>query len=128
MLQAKFLFSILLSGIILSVLGQEKNFNSEPSVSCEELNSSFGSLSEALTQITQSQFRFTESFKIRRKNGLKSGDFYSCDNEKGYLIIHIDDKFEIYREVIIKDWQDLISSNDPDNLIESLIATKYIRI
>ena len=128
MLQAKFLLSILLSGIILSVLGQEQNFNTEPSVSCEELNSSFGSLSEALTQITQSQFRFTESFKIRRKKGLKSGDFYSCDNKKGYLIIHIDDQFEIYKEVIIKDWQDLISSNDPEDLLESLITVKYLKL
>jgi len=110
------------------VLGQERNFDVMPSVSCEELGLSFGSLSEALTQITQSEYRITATFTIRRKKGLKAGSFYSCDAINGYLILQIDDNQIVYFEVPKSVWEDLIQSNDPDYYIQTKIKPIYSRM
>jgi len=119
---------LLFFSIIPSTVGQEKNFEMKSSLSCEELNPSFESLTEALDQITQSEYRFTESFTIRRKKGLKAGDYYSCDNKTGYIVLQINERQIIYFEVPKSEWKGLTQSNDPDNYIQTLIKPNYSSI
>ncbi len=109
--------------------GQEVNYKVvSESITCDQLPTSFKNKDQALELISDSKFRYQQNFRIRRKAGLKAGDYYSCDNQKGFLIIQIDDEFEIYRDVIKTDWEVLISSNDPEQLLKSLFTIKYVKL
>ncbi len=107
---------------------QEKNYEViSTAVTCDKLPTSFENKDQAYELITSSKFRYQQNFKIRRKSGLKAGEFYSCDNEKGFLIAHINSYFEIYIDVSTNDWEALTSSNDPEKLLQSF-TMKYVKM
>lgn len=107
---------------------QEKNYEViSTSITCDKLPASFENKDRAYELITSSKYRYQQNFKIRRKSGLKAGEFYSCDNVKGFLIAHIDGYFEIYIDVLIIDWEALTSSNDPESLLKSF-TVKYVKM
>lgn len=69
---------------------------------------------EAIRTIKGSTFRYTQNFKLTRRQGLMAGAFYSCDNETGYLIIQYDKVEYLYFDMTRKDWELLKSSKDPE--------------
>jgi len=126
--QYGFIFFVLLLFPVVTQ-AQDRNFEViSETTSCDELPKVFENNSEALGLIVNAKYRLHQNFKIRRKKGLQSGEFYSCDNQVGYLIIWIDQDYEIYREVALDDWETLISSNDPENILETVIIPNYVRI
>ena len=64
--------------------------------------------------IRTSKFRFDQSFRLTRNSGLQLAEFYSCDNESGYLIIKFDGQELLYTDVQKDSWDKLILSSDPE--------------
>ncbi len=103
--------------IISPAFGQEveHNYRVGPQVTtCDSLVLDHLSESEAIEQIRSSKFRFQQSFKLTRKQGFKGGEYFSCDNNVGYLILKNNDSEKLYVEVQKEFWEFLITSSDPE--------------
>ena len=81
---------------------------------CDSLKLEDLSLDQTKKMIRGSKFRFDQSFLLTRKSGLQLAEFYSCDNESGYLIIKFDDQELLYQGVQKEIWNKFISSSDPE--------------
>lgn len=80
---------------------------------CDSLDITGFSMPESIAMIRNSTFRFDQSFRLTRKQGLQLGEYYSCNNEEGFLIIKFDGKEYLYHKVDKHIWNGLISSSDP---------------
>ncbi len=83
---------------------------------CDSLDLKGISAQESIKLIRNAKFRFDQSFKLTKKQGLQKGEFYSCDNKEGYLIIKYDAKEILLEKVQKSFWIELISSSDPEGL------------
>lgn len=110
------------------IIAQERNFAVTNEKNCNDLSNNFDSLQNALETLRETRFALTQNFNIKRKKGLKSGEYYSCDSQVGYLVILIDESYSIYFNVPKSDWDVLISSNDPEFFIRQEISKKYVRL
>ena len=68
----------------------------------------------ALIRLRMTTFHFDQSFRLTRKQGLKQGEYYSCDGKMGYLIVRFDDATLLFQEVSMAFWETLITSSDPE--------------
>lgn len=93
----------------------EHNYDVGPqSANCDSLDIVGQSLPESIELIRVTKFRFNQSFRLSRKQGLQLGAYYSCDNEGGFLIIKYDGKELLYHHVNKQLWEEFISSSDPE--------------
>ena len=122
------IFLIVALFIFRSGFTQERNFEVSSPSSCDNLPSYFENADAALSQIETVKFNTTESFRINRKRGLTSGQFYSCDNKTGFLVLEIDGQKVIYRSVEKTLWNELTSTNDPEGFIYQRIKLRYTMI
>lgn len=127
----KFLYQIWIIALFvtsLSSFAQEKNFVIKNESDCSSLTENFNSKQEALNEIESKQFRDKQSFRINRKNGVKSGNFYSCDNSTGFLKLMIDDDTLLFVEVTKEIWEQLTQSNDPDYFVQTELMPQFWQI
>lgn len=93
----------------------EHNYKVGPqSTNCDSLDISGQSASQSIELIRATKFRFNQSFRLSRKQGLQLGAYYSCDNKGGFLIIKYDGKENLYHKVDKHLWEEFISSSDPE--------------
>lgn len=84
------------------------------STTCDSLKMHEISMDQCIEQIRKSNFRFDQTFRLTRKQGLQQGEFYSCDGKVGFLIIRFDGEEQLYQDVEKPNWEALISSSDPE--------------
>ncbi len=108
------LILVLVLGTVNLVHGQvEHNFSIAPQkTNCDSLPPAFLNADQALEMIQAAKFRFTEDFQIRRNSGLRGANFYSCDNESGFLIVKVDDESIIFQDLPKKIWSQFIGSDN----------------
>ena len=93
----------------------EHNYTVGPqTTNCDSLDLSKVPAENQIASIRSATFRFDQSFKLTRRTGLKGGSFYSCDNKSGYLIIKYNEKEQLIADVKKEQWQEFISSRDPE--------------
>ncbi len=93
----------------------EHNFLVGPQYTdCDSLDFEDIKKGEAIEIIKASKFRYTQNFKLTRKQGLMGGNFYSCDNQTGFLIIIYENLDCLYFNISKDEWEALITSKDPE--------------
>jgi len=109
-----FLFFMVIMFHWQAAYGQvEHNYPVGPQyTNCDSLDISSASLVEMIGSIENSKFRFQQQFKISRTYGIMNARFYSCDGEKGFLIMKVDKKDLIYLDVPKAIWDALITAAD----------------
>lgn len=111
------LFSILLTTGANKLFAQEveHNYKVGPQVTtCDSLNLKSVPSDLRLKTVRKTKFRFRQSFKLTRQKGFQSGEYFSCDNISGYLILKYNGVEMLYHEVKKEIWKALISSSDPE--------------
>lgn len=81
---------------------------------CDSLMTDDLTIEGIIKVIRTTQFRFNQEFKLTRKQGLQKGEYYSCDNKSGFLIVKYDNEYFLFTEVQKNIWNELISSADPE--------------
>jgi hypothetical protein len=71
-------------------------------------------LKESIKKIRNVKFRFDQNFRLTRTHGLQAGEYFSCDNKVGYMIIKHDGNEHLYESIDKEIWRELISSSDPE--------------
>lgn len=109
-----FLTSFFISNLVFAQEVEHNYLVGPQNTNCDSLYVHGFSLPESIAKIRTVKFRFDQSFRLTRKQGLQVGEFYSCDGDIGYLIIKYDDKETLYLGVSKNVWTDIISSTDPE--------------
>ncbi len=122
---------ILMFSGITSVFTQaqevEHNYLVGPQLTnCDSLEIDDFSLGKAIEKIRGAKYRFDQKFRLTRKSGLQKGEFYSCDNQRGYLIITMDNEEFLFVSVDKSFWNELISSSDPEGFYLNSKSTLQI--
>ena len=120
------LFVILYFGLIPFTRAQEVEHNypvGPQTTNCDSLDLSKVASENHIVTIKSTTFRFDQTFKLTRRTGLKGGSFYSCDNKTGYLIIKYNEEEQLFADVEKEQWQELITSRDPEGYYLEKIAT-----
>ncbi len=109
----------LLAGVLIMYVGVplyaqvEHNYKVDPqSTNCDSLKLTTLPITEAVSIIEHTTFRFQQQFKISRTYGVMNARYFSCDGKLGYLIIKVDKEDYIYIDVPEPKWKLLISSAD----------------
>lgn len=82
---------------------------------CDSLEVNELSPEKKIDAIRTSKFRFDQSFNLTRRQGLQGGEYYSCDNQVGFLVITYNGEEFLYEGVEKATWNNLISSSDPES-------------
>jgi predicted AlkP superfamily phosphohydrolase/phosphomutase len=113
--------SILICILMVTLLSKsysqevEHNYKVGPqATTCDSLSLERLSETEAIEQIRLTKFRFQQSFRLTRRMGFKGGEFYSCDNINGYLLLKYNDEEQLYVNVKKEYWENLKISSDPE--------------
>ncbi|NJN28063.1 MAG: hypothetical protein HC819_19870 [Cyclobacteriaceae bacterium] len=81
---------------------------------CDSLPIEGTSVVEAIELIRKADFRYHQNFRLTRRQGFQSGNFYSCDVAHGYMIIRYDGVEKLYVNVPKSAWESLLSNPDPE--------------
>ncbi len=108
---------LMATGVVTGAMGQEveHNYLVGPNVTnCDSLNFDDRTMQLAIRDIRQAKFRFSQRFKLTRRQGFKGGEFYLCGSATGFLIVGYDDKEFLYTDIDKLIWEKLRSSSDPE--------------
>lgn len=93
----------------------EHNYKVGPQqTNCDSLELMAEETDVVIDLLKTTKFRFQESFNLTRRVGFKGGDFYSCNNQTGFLIIRYHDDQFLYKGVSMDFWNGLTNSSDPE--------------
>lgn len=93
---------------------------------CNLMKTSFSSMEQMHTTLDSTVFAFKQEVKTTKREGVKKLNYYSCDNEVGFLLIRIGDKEFLYKNYPRYQWKLLIESNDMDEFYNENIRNKYL--
>ncbi len=80
---------------------------------------------EALKLLQNTRFRYQQEFRLTRREGLKTGAFYSCDGKQGYLAVTYDGKKYLYVNVPLENWEQFTKSTDPERYFLNNVRDKF---
>jgi hypothetical protein len=110
----------------MSVGQVEHNYLVGPqSTDCDSLDISVLQKKDAISIIETAKFRFQQQFKISRTYGIMNVRYFSCDGQKGFLILVVDKEDYLYFDVPKSVWDTLITSSDINAYYNSDIKEKY---
>lgn len=92
---------------------------------CSSISENWNSEKEAIVAIETSTFTFSESIRPDTQSWMTSANFYSCDNEAGYLIVKCEKKTYIHQVVPKAVWQALKDSKSTGGYYNFYIKNKY---
>lgn len=72
---------------------------------CSNIPSSFKSYDEAVTEVKGSSFQIEDQVNTSQSSWIRGASYYSCNGEKGYLILKTDDEEYIHQDVPIEIWR-----------------------
>ena len=75
----------------------------EQSDDCSKLGN-FKSYDEAISKVKETTFKLSESFDTNKSSWIRRASYYSCDGQKGYLIIETDQRPYIHAGVPLSAW------------------------
>lgn len=75
----------------------------------------------AIITIRAGIYRFHQNFRLSRKQGVQSGEFYSCNAIQGYLIIKYNNREFLYVNVDKRIWDELIGNQDPEGFYLKMV-------
>jgi len=92
---------------------------------CNKLPDKFTSYSEAFEKIENSSFKIEESVNTSKSSWIRGATYYSCDGEKGYLLIETDTKTYIHKEVPLSVWNGFKVADSFGEYYHRYIKSKY---
>ena len=120
-------FGQLIFGVFTLYAQDPQNMKVENQIlDCSKMKSYFANVEQAHEILESTTFAFTQELKTTKRFGVKTANYYSCDNENGYLLMSVDDKEILYKNYPRFQWKLLIETNDLDGFYAENIKGKYL--
>lgn len=111
---------LLLNLIVFALLSCNSKTN------CNELSGTYTNFVDARKDITKADFPVKKIQSTPESSWIKRIEFYSCDQQNGYLIIYTTRSEEyIHANVPIKIWDELSTSTSKGSYYNSNIINRY---
>jgi hypothetical protein len=107
---------------IILLLGAEQLMHGQD---CSKLPQSFTSYAQASQLIKSSTFKMHESVNTSKSSWIRGADYFSCDGQKGFLIIKADDRDYIHQNVPIDTWNGFKKANSFGSYYSNFIKGNY---
>jgi hypothetical protein len=108
---------VMVNSSICSLFAQEVEHNYQvapQAADCDSLTFEGQTLEMAIEAVRKAKFRFWQEFKLTRREGFKGGEFYSCDNKTGFLVIRYNTEELFYTDIDKASWEEMTGSGDPE--------------
>lgn len=92
---------------------------------CNTLPKIFNSYSEAVSKVKSAQFSHVDYVNTARSSVITSASYYSCDGEKGFLIVGINNRPYIHTGIPNNLWQDFKKARSFGSFYNSYIRNRY---
>ena len=92
---------------------------------CNKIPSSFRSYEQAVQIVKSSTFKIRESVNTSKSSWIRAASFYSCDSQKGFLIIRTDDREYIHQNVPIEVWRGFKNASSFGSYYSNNIRGRY---
>jgi len=93
--------------------------------SCENLKDSFKTFKEAQFSILETKFSLEDSLDTSKSSWIKEANYFSCDDEFGYLILETSTKKYIFKKVPLKVWEGFKKADSFGKYYSQSIRGKY---
>lgn len=94
--------------------------------SCKNLPVTFKSYTEALSKIKASEFLIKDHVNCFGSSWIRQANFYSCDGERGYLILETKEGKEyLHRDVPLKIWKEFKNAKSFGSYYQDQIKGNY---
>ncbi len=113
-----YLFSLLIAVLIV-------NHNYAQLTDCYQLPSKFENYNKAIYLIENTKFNFVDAVNTSTSPEIKAAEFFSCNEEYGYLFIKLNNKTLVYNKIPIDIWFDLKNSNSFEKYYNDFIKEQY---
>jgi|ERR1035437_2393862 hypothetical protein len=110
-----FLSTILLLWTIQITCGQD----------CNKLPTSFTSYAQASQLIKSSTFKMHESVNTSKSSWVRGASYYSCDSNKGFLIIKTDNGEYVHQNVPVEVWRSFKNASSFGSYYDHFIKGNY---
>ena len=71
---------------------------------CKDLPKTFYSYNEAINKVKNANFSFIDNVNTSRSSFINNAYYYSCDGVTGYMIIGLNNKQYIHKDLPMKVW------------------------
>lgn len=96
------------------------------SQSCKDLPESFNSYSEAIDAIKEAQFKLTDKLPSGKSSWIIKANYYSCDNQVGYMVYTTAKGHEYIHEGVPKGvWLEFKNATSSGSYYDYNIKHKY---
>ena len=88
---------LLIYFLLFPILGFTQN-------NCKDLPKTFYSYTEAISKVKSSKFTFVDNINTSNSSFINNAYYYSCDGVTGYMIIGLNNKQYIHKDLPMKVW------------------------
>jgi len=92
---------------------------------CKDLSQNFHSYSNAINVIQNSSFTFQDQADTSKSSWIKNAEYFSCDNNTGYLIITTKRKKYLFANVPVSLWKKFKQADSYGKFYNRYIRNKY---
>jgi hypothetical protein len=110
-----------------NVLGQVEHNYPERShnTNCDSIHSPGTDFNDGYDQLKSATWRFKQSIKLNRYEGIRRAEYYSCDGQTGFLIVLSEKNDCLYEIVPIAIWNDFLKTPDPEKYFNEKISEDF---
>jgi hypothetical protein len=110
--------TLLIYFLILPITGYSQS-------NCKDLPKTFYSYAEAISKVKSAKFSFVDNLNTSRSSFINSAHYYSCDGITGFLIIGLNNKLYIHKDLPMKVWLSFKNSDSLGSFYSKNIRYRY---
>jgi len=92
---------------------------------CNEINTEFDSYQSALEIIKSSEFKISDKCDTSKSSWIYNAEYFSCDEENGFLLLTTKTKTYIHKNVPIKIWNEFKKAESFGSFYSGNIKNRY---
>lgn len=92
---------------------------------CKEITTEFDSYQSALDVIKSSEFKISDNCDTSKSSWIYNAEYFSCDEESGFLLLTTKTKTYIHQNVPIKIWNEFKKAESFGSFYSIRIKGKY---
>ncbi|MFZ1790972.1 MAG: KTSC domain-containing protein [Saprospiraceae bacterium] len=93
--------------------------------SCEIEHKRFNTYENAVLIVRNSQFEYYDFITTNKSTWIDKAEYYSCDKKIGYLIIEVDSRTYIHKDLPYQIWNDFKTANSFGAFYNKIIKGKF---
>lgn len=92
---------------------------------CSKINTEFQSYNEAVKTIKNTDFSVEQELSHNNSSWIVNAEYYSCDNNFGYMVLYTDSNEYIFQDMPINVWREFQNADSKGRFYNKYIKSRY---